>query len=793
MTALAAVWGEALRLLRARPLGNAAVVLVLALGLVAVMCVSAISALVMDAAPDAIPGERLFGFGVGAHPAQARSLPGSEALALRLDVAGLERTVLLRGVEFNLAAADGDDVRSERVSGTLIDGDPFALLGWPMAMGRGFSAEDFAADAPAVVVIGDALWRSRFNADPSVIGRSLRIDGAPAVLVGVLPPQRAYPFQQQIYRPVNLAASPGLHSRYWQTLVRVDEPSALPAIRAAFAAAQTERERLQGAAAKHESLHFSPLWGASSGPQTELLVLVLAAVVGLVMLMAATNAGGLLLVQWLGRARELATRRALGAGALRIGAGLLLQGLLLVGLAWLLALLLSDRILDALSRYFWSVESGMPLYVELQLSAQVLAISAAAALLAVLLLTVPTLLRLRGAGALAELRSGTRSTSRMLSRFSRGLFALQALLAVVTVLATLQAGLGAHAQQTQSIGLDTDAVLVAQFNGADLDARAAFSERLQQRLRAEPGVGAVSVSNHIPLAVVSRPDLALGERLINVDLAPVDVGFAEVYGLPLRRGRWFSEDEVAQQRRVAVIDPALAAALFEGRDGIGESFTRDVGGESVRYQVIGLTEEVRLADAVGADRPSVFVPMPPRSGAELALALRLEGDVEAFVPRLQALAAGIDPDFALAEIGSFAERRARANEWAQMVLGMFAPLGVLALVLATTGLSALLGSLVNERIREIGLRRALGATGASLGRGLLGGLGLWGSAGSLLGVAAAIALVDPLSQSLYGESQVGAMAIGATLIALLLALAVGVAGPLGRALRLDPLTALRSD
>jgi predicted lysophospholipase L1 biosynthesis ABC-type transport system permease subunit len=213
----------------------------------------------------------------------------------------------------------------------------------------------------------------------------------------------------------------------------------------------------------------------------------------------------------------------------------------------------------------------------------------------------------------------------------------------------------------------------------------------------------------------------------------------------------------------------------------------------VRYQVIGLTEELRLADAVGADRPSVFVPMPPRSGAELALALRLQGDVEAFVPRLQALAAEIDPDFALAEIGSFAERRARANEWAQMVLGMFAPLGVLALVLATTGLSALLGSLVNERIREIGLRRALGASGANVGRGLLGGLGLWGAAGALLGIAAAVALVDPLSQSLYGESQVGAVAISATLIVLLLALAVGVAGPLGRALRIDPLTALRSD
>jgi putative ABC transport system permease protein len=189
----------------------------------------------------------------------------------------------------------------------------------------------------------------------------------------------------------------------------------------------------------------------------------------------------------------------------------------------------------------------------------------------------------------------------------------------------------------------------------------------------------------------------------------------------------------------------------------------------------------------------VFVPMPPRSGAELALALRLQGDIEAFVPRLQALAAEIDPDFALAEIGSFAERRARANEWAQMVLGMFAPLGVLALVLATTGLSALLGSLVNERIREIGLRRALGASGVSLGRGLLGGLGLWGAVGALLGIAAAVALIDPLSQSLYGESQVGAAAIAATLVALLLALAVGVAGPLGRALRIDPLTALRSD
>jgi putative ABC transport system permease protein len=783
---------DARRLLRARPFGNLAAVLVLALGLTAVVTVSSLAAMLSDPAPESVPAGELFRYGVESG-GSVFLLPREQALALR-ETSALARTALYRWTDFNLAGeAASNDAPAERVTGLLVDGDPFALLEWPMAFGRGFVPEDFAPDAAATVVIGERLWRSRFAADPNAIGRTVRVDGEPATIVGVLPAQRAYPFQNQIYRAINLASDEVRGGGQWRALSRIGDAGLLAQAEAAVAHLQVERERTLGDAAERAPVRIVPAWQDAIEAEVQMLIAVLALVVGLVMLLAASNAGGLVLVQWLGRGRDLALRHALGASSGRILASLLMHGVLLVLAAWLLALVFGVLLLDAINQYFWSVDNGIPLYARMELSTGVLAVSLIAALMTAACLTLPTWRRLRRVGLSEDLRDGLRTTGGASGRLGVALFGLQSMLAMVTILATLQAMQGARNELERPLGLDTAAVLVAGFGGGSAERNARLAAGLRERLAAEPGFQAVSVSATMPVAAVMRTDVLRGEATVMAHHAPVDLGFAEVYGLRLRSGRWFNASEVAEERPVVVIDPVLAEALFGDSSPLGLSVARQVGEQRIEYQVIGVTEPVRIGTQLGRDAASLFLPLPADWSGGLGLATRVQGAPEAFAARVQAIAADIDADLALSQLGSFASMRWRHVGWSRMVLGMFAPLGALALLLAAASLAALLGTLVAQRIREIGVRRALGARGAGVAVTVLRGAGAWGAAGTLFGIGLAFVLIAPLGQTLYGESQLGAGIVFAALLAMMSALAAAAAVPLRRALRIDPTAALRHE
>jgi ABC-type antimicrobial peptide transport system permease subunit len=290
-----------------------------------------------------------------------------------------------------------------------------------------------------------------------------------------------------------------------------------------------------------------------------------------------------------------------------------------------------------------------------------------------------------------------------------------------------------------------------------------------------------------------QADVLRGERRLRADYAPVDAGFREVYDLGLRSGRWFSADEIAEQKPVAVIDPVLAQTLFGEVNPVGLSILREAGPQSQELQVIGVSERVILARHLGSDPPALFVPAAVSSRGEFGLALRLRGTPQDFAPRLQTIAHGIDADIALTDVDPFASLRAKELGWTRLVVGLFAPLGLLALVLAGTGLTALLGSLVAQRVREIGLRRALGARAPSLVRALLGRISIWGCGGVLFGSALAFVLMRPLGETVYGRSPVDWFSVAGTILVMGLALALAVALPLRRALRIEPTEALRED
>jgi predicted permease len=796
MTRLVSALVDGWRLMRARPIGNALAIGVLAAGLTAYVSITALNAVIFAEPPTAIDHENTYRVGFATTGAQMPLAGGEQLDVLDLRAADphLAGTVAFRWSDLNLAGDSSDG--ATRVAGLLVDGDLFGTLRWPMLHGRGFVADDFKADADGVVVLGERLWRSRYAADPGIVGRAVRVDGQRATVVGVLPAQRSFPFQQQLYLSVSLAGRAELRSTTWQTVLALPDVQARAAVERSLAALQVERETRGGEDARRSPLRLQSL-SSEVDPSTQLLGIVLQGIATLLLLLAATNAGGLLLVQWLGRRRELATRRALGAGTGRTLAALAVQGLLLATAALVVGLFLTGRIVERLNNYLWSTDNGMPLYFAVELSQLVLAMTAAGTVLLLLALLWPTARRLRRGDLAQDLRSGARSIGGNVSRFGRGLFGLQCLLAMVAVLVAVQAAQGARDALRRPLGIDADRVLTAGFGSSDAAAGQRFAERLRQALEGQAGVEAVSIGGALPVAVVSERTVRVGENSLSAEVAPVDGQFAQVFGIGLRGGRWLTDADLASQAdpdaRVAVLDPAAAQALFGDADPIGRRIEVGFGGEFRAHTVVGLSQPVRMVTRGGADRASIFVPAGAPIPYERSLAVRTRGPAEAFAPQLQAIARGIDPDIALVDLSTFEQLRWRANGWSRFVLGLFAPLGLLAIVLAASGLGALLGSLVAQRVREIGVRRALGAHGGRLARGLFGGLLLWGGLGAGIGLVLALVGTRGMSQALYGETGLGVPALLAALAVMAVTLVVAAAGPLRRALRVPPTVALRAE
>ena len=343
------------------------------------------------------------------------------------------------------------------------------------------------------------------------------------------------------------------------------------------------------------------------------------------------------------------------------------------------------------------------------------------------------------------------------------------------------------------LGVDTANVLVAEFQSSHKDAQQRFARGLRERMEQRPEVEAVSVGANIPAVFNSNRVLRHGETRVDVDYAPVDAGYPLVYRLGMRQGRWFTNEEMDGDAKLAVLDPALALELFGTEDVIGRSFEIEESRGNETYQVIGLSETVRLAMRGGADRPSVFVPFAPHMRFGQTLAVRMRDGSPAHAPEITKLAREIDPDVALNKLGPYADWLWNQASWSRFVLMLFAPLGGFALALAATGLAALLGALVAQQIREIGVRRALGASAVNITRTVTGRLLVWGGIGIALGLASAFLVSAPLSEMLYGESDLGLVASVGALMAMAAALLVAAALPLRRALHVPPMEALRSD
>ena len=705
----------------------------------------------------------------------------------------------------------------ESTAGVVATANFLHVLGMRPALGRAFSEAEDIPNGPPVVMLGYDLWQHRFGGDATIVGRSIVVDGTSQQVVGVLPANFRFPLEfqslstAQIVQPMQLdrsAPERGSHGIYGIGRLK---PGVTPATVTTALHALTRRWTREGL--YPPDMHFTAFAESlqqevSGGARVALLVL--AAAVGLLLLLTCVNVANLLLARADGRAREVAVRSALGAGTgdllrLALTEGLLLGlsgGVLGLALAWA-----GVRLLIA------HAPTSVPRLAELAVDGRVLLVTALLAIGTGLAFGIVPALRATRVDLANVLREGARGASGGVDR-RRGRTLLIALEMALAVLLVIGAGLTVRSfRNLQRIpaGFDPDHVLTLRLTlpATRYDSAApvtAFYEELGNRVRALPGVQAAGFVRQLPLAseigdagvrIQGRP-VPPGEQGRSGDWQVVTPGYFEAMHERLVRGRFFTAADAADGALVAAINETMAREYFPGEDPIGQRIA--IGGDTTKWRtIVGVIGDVHHNSLVTPVKRKWFVPLaqwgtlfgaPRRS---MTLVVRSSANALALVSPIRRLVHDADPDVPLTHVRTLNDVVAAATREQRFTMSVMAGFAALALLLAAVGIYGVVSYAVGQRTREIGIRLALGASVPAVSAMVLRQGMLPAGTGVALGLAAALLLTRYLRALLYHVAPVDPLTFAAIPALLLLVAAAAVMIPAMRASRIDPVDALRAE
>ncbi|HSU12929.1 ABC transporter permease [Longimicrobium sp.] len=699
----------------------------------------------------------------------------------------------------------GDGREPRRVQGAFVSPEFFPLLGVSAARGRTLRADENVPGADRVAVLSDAFWRSRFNADPSAVGRTVTLDGKPFTVVGVMPPRFAFPAREaEVWVPVSLIGDNEIpHERglRWLDVVGRLGPGTAP--EAALASASAVLGQLAGDHADSNEgwtrARMETLRDSLVGPVRPALLVLMATVV-MVLLVACANLANLLLARASAREREIAIRTALGAGRHRLVRQMLTESLVLAllgGAAGVVLAAFGVRALLALSA------GTLPRPGEVGLDAGVVLFALLLSVVtAVLFGLVPAVRTARGATA-EVLRDGGRGGSERRGGRTRAALVLGETAAAMVLL--VGAGLLINSfWRLVSVdpGFRPDHVLVASFDippGYDTPEKMnAYRAELLRRVGEIRGVTAVGAAKTQPLRghgermQFTLPGRTGGDAVLRPASGTyiVSAGYFAALGIPVQRGRVFeARDDAPDAPPVLVVNQSAARRYWPGADPVGQTVLLG----DAPFTVVGVVGDVRNEGLASATGPAAYLPFSVAPRPATRLFVRASGDPAALAPAVRDAIHSADPLQPIADIRTL--RGAMADTVAQprfftLLLGVF---GGLAMFLAALGLYGVVAYSVTRRTVEIGIRMALGARARDVvlmvvRRAMGPALG-----GIVAGTAAAVLLARFLASMLF-EVRPGDPATFVAAAALLAAIALLASWlPARRASRVDPMRALRAE
>ncbi|MCC7242292.1 MAG: ABC transporter permease [Acidobacteria bacterium] len=711
---------------------------------------------------------------------------------------------------FTVAGAAGD---AERVGGVNVTAGFFPTLGVEAALGRTFVPEDDRPDAPATVVLSDGFWRRRFAGNPGVVGSPVLLNARPTTIIGVLPAWYRH-IEENPDRPADVfapyqfnTAEPNRGGHFIRAVGRLAPGSSLQGARAELETIAARLEQEYPTSNHERGVYLQSLHNAVVGDARPSLVL-LAASVGLVLLIACANLANLLLAAGAARQRELAVRAALGASRRRLVEQLLVESLVLSALGALAGIAIgwwATRAFGAIRR------AGIPRVADAGIDGGVLAFVATIAVGAALVFGLVPALQMSRDVLHDALKEGGRHGFGGVRRGARQVFiAVQVALALVLLVGgTLLIrsvwaleGVAPGFSAVQVLAMDVSLPTATYAEGEEIP----FYERLESRVGTLPGVTAVGAVNILPLSGDydsrgiqiedrPRPD-GQGE---SPQARSVTQGYFKAMGIPLVAGRLFDGHDIEGAPRVVVVSESMARRYWPGENPVGKRITFNsgipraeqqvVGGPGSR-EVVGLVGNVRHLGLDEDDVPMFYTPHAQQpSYHTMTLVVRAAGAVEGLPAAARSALREMDPSVPLYQVRSLEQVLSRAVAEPRLRAVLLALFAALAAALASLGVYGVVSYLVSQRSHEFGIRISLGATAADIVR-LVMGEGLRPVlAGLAMGVAGAWALGRTIESLLFGVSTADPLSYAAAFALLATSALAATLIPARRVLRVDPTVA----
>ena len=699
------------------------------------------------------------------------------------------------GSDFNLA----DEGRAERVNGTMVSPAFFSTFGFRPAQGRFFLPEEEEPGRGRVAVLTDRFWRNHFGADSQAVGRTIRLDGEPHTVVGVLPASFRF-FDSDLFTPLTIRPDAARGSRYLAVLGLLAPGASLEQLGSDVGGVAKQLAQAHPATNLGMGAHATTLIDEivdSTSRQAGAICLV---AVFFVLLIACSNVANLLLARATARTREIALRAALGAARIRLLRQLVTESLLLAVVGGVVGVALSVFGIRWLGSI---IPPDAPGVDRLGLDARILVYAFGVILLAGVLAGIAPAIQVTRGSLTEPLKDGGRSSSMGLKhgKLRASLVVTEMALALVLL---ISAGLlikGSFRMQAVELGFDPARALTF---SVSLDAKEypdtaqgiALQDELLLRLRGLPGVIGTAAVTQLPMQggrgmyyhVEGEPIPEEGRRP-TLQYRNVTPGFFDVMGIGLLQGRDFTTEDRATTAPYILVNETLARRHWPNGSPLGRRLVFSSGSA----EVLGVVKDVR---EFGPDDPPpaiAYFPTAQQYSRTLRYVVRTSGDPSSLGPRARQEVSAVArdlPPYSVQTLQSVVDDELQSDRIMPKLLGVF---GAIALLLAVIGVYAVMAYSVSQRTQELGIRRALGAERGDIIRMVLRQCAVLAGIGAMIGLALSAATTSTLSAFLFGVSAFDPIVFAGVTGVLVTAMLLASLWPARRATRVDPLIALRAD
>jgi putative ABC transport system permease protein len=706
----------------------------------------------------------------------------------------------------------------ENLYGQLVSSECFADLGAAPLMGRTFADTDFQPGAPSVVMLSHTLWQTSFEADPHIVGRRILMNGAEYSVIGVMGLEFQFPHPVfRLWVPLRFTpedlANRNLHT---YTLIARMKP------RVALPAAQAELQSLSQSLAK-EFPASNTGWQAVTQPVNEQLLgnlrpvlFALLGAVGFVLLIACMNVSNLMMARHIERSREMAVRAALGAGRLRILRQLLTESLLIAVAGGALGILFAHGWLRALLPMLPARSVPiLPGAEQAGLNGTVLAVSVLASVVTGIVFGLLPAWKMSRPNLEESLKEGSRTNTGGIGRrrLLGGLIALETALSVILLAGAgllirsfanlLDVQLGFRPEHVLTLQIPSEWASLTQRNDpAATERKMQYFREIVQHMQAIPGVSAAALVTVLPLGAVQintrifiegRPAPGPGEDL-RVAYRAISPDYFRAMGIPLLRGRTFTDDDRTGQPGVAIVSEAMAHHFWPNEDAVGKRITLNNATTGPWIAIAGVVASVRHAgirtepdsELYTSYRQTLLAPQVA------SVVLRTALDPLALAQPVRAAIRQINANQPIADLKTMSQVVSDTLARPRVYTVLLAVFAGLALLLAAAGIFSVISWTVTQSTHEIGIRMALGATPRNVRRTVMRRAILAAVGGAALGLGGAAALTNILKAQLYGISATDPLTFALAPVVLAAVAWLAAYVPARRAIRIDPMAALRA-